>query len=126
MRFAVCVTCSVTFAASNGSTSLVGNQHLVAKVYFPRVLVPLAAVLMPAVDLVVAFGMLILLMAWYHVVPTPGVAALCRTRRAHRVCGDALDVRAERTVSGRPLRPAVCDSDLAIRLARGVPGVHGA
>lgn len=63
-------------AASNGSTSLVGNQHLVAKVYFPRVLVPLAAVLMPAVDLVVAFGMLILLMAWYHVVPTPGIIAL--------------------------------------------------
>jgi lipopolysaccharide transport system permease protein len=45
-------------------------------VYFPRVLVPLAAVLMPAVDLVMAFGMLILLMAWYHVVPTPAVAAL--------------------------------------------------
>ena len=44
-------------AASNGSTSLVGNQHLVAKVYFPRVLVPLAAVLMPAVDLAMAFGM---------------------------------------------------------------------
>jgi lipopolysaccharide transport system permease protein len=63
-------------AASNGSSSLVGNQHLVAKVYFPRVLVPLAAVLMPAVDLVVAFGMLVLLMAWYHVVPTPGIIAL--------------------------------------------------
>jgi len=63
-------------AAANGATSLVGNQHLVAKVYFPRVLVPLAAVLMPAVDLVMAFGMLILLMAWYHVVPTPAVIAL--------------------------------------------------
>src|SRR5881394_1205513 len=35
-------------AAANGATSLVGNQHLLAKVYFPRVLVPLAAVLMPA------------------------------------------------------------------------------
>ena len=63
-------------AAANGATSLVGSQHLVAKVYFPRVLVPLAAVLMPAVDLVMAFGMLILLMAWYHVVPTPAVIAL--------------------------------------------------
>src|SRR5436853_2453269 len=28
-------------AASNGSASLVGNQHLIATVYFPRVLVPL-------------------------------------------------------------------------------------
>jgi lipopolysaccharide transport system permease protein len=63
-------------AASNGSASLVGNQHLVAKVYFPRVLVPMAAVLMPAVDLVMSFGMLMLLMAWYHVVPTAAIIAL--------------------------------------------------
>jgi lipopolysaccharide transport system permease protein len=63
-------------AASNGAASLVGSQHLVAKVYFPRVLVPLAAVLMPVVDLVVSFGMLVALMAWYHVVPTPAVIAL--------------------------------------------------
>ena len=63
-------------AATNGSSSLVGNQHLIAKVYFPRVLVPLAAVLMPAVDLVVSFGMLIVLMAWYHVAPTPAMLAL--------------------------------------------------
>jgi len=63
-------------AASNGSSSLVGNQHLVAKVYFPRVLVPLAAVLMPAVDLAASFGMLMVLMVWYHVVPTPAIVAL--------------------------------------------------
>jgi lipopolysaccharide transport system permease protein len=63
-------------AASNGSNSLVGNQHLVAKVYFPRVLVPLAAVLMPAVDLAASFGMLMVLMAWYHVVPTPAIVTL--------------------------------------------------
>ena len=63
-------------AASNGAASLVGNQHLIAKVYFPRVLVPLAAVLMPAVDLAVSFGMLVVLMSWYHVVPTAAIAAL--------------------------------------------------
>ena len=63
-------------AASNGSASLVGSQHLIAKVYFPRVLVPLAAVLMPAVDLVISFGMLLVLLAWYHVVPTAGVVLL--------------------------------------------------
>ena len=63
-------------AASNGSTSLVGNQHLLAKVYFPRVLVPLAAVLMPAVDLAVSFTMLLVLMAWYHVMPTASVLLL--------------------------------------------------
>ena len=57
-------------AATNGSASLVGNQHLLSKVYFPRVLVPLAAVLMPVVDLAVSFGMLIALMMWYRVAPT--------------------------------------------------------
>jgi lipopolysaccharide transport system permease protein len=63
-------------AATNGSSSLVGNQHLLSKVYFPRVLVPLAAVLMPAVDLAVSFGMLIVLMAWYRVVPTASILTL--------------------------------------------------
>jgi lipopolysaccharide transport system permease protein len=63
-------------AALNGSTSLVGNQHLLAKVYFPRVLVPLAAVLMPAVDLAVSFTMLLVLMAWYHVMPTAAALLL--------------------------------------------------
>jgi len=57
-------------AASNGSTSLVGNQHVLSKVYFPRVLVPLTAVLTPAVDFAVSFAMLLTLTAWYRVVPT--------------------------------------------------------
>jgi homopolymeric O-antigen transport system permease protein len=63
-------------AVSNGSSSLVGNQHLIAKVYFPRVLAPLAAVVMPAVDLAVSFGMVIVLMAWYHLAPTAGMLLL--------------------------------------------------
>jgi len=63
-------------AVSSGSSSLVGNQHLIAKVYFPRVLVPLAAVVMPAVDFAVSFGMVIVLMAWYHVAPTAGMLLL--------------------------------------------------
>jgi len=63
-------------AVSNGSSSLVGNQHLIAKVYFPRVLVPLASVVMPAVDLGVSFGMLVVLMAWYRIAPTAGMLVL--------------------------------------------------
>lgn len=63
-------------AVSNGSSSLVGNQHLIAKVYFPRVLVPLAAIVMPAVDLAVSFGMLIVLMAWYQVAPAAAMLLL--------------------------------------------------
>ena len=63
-------------AVSNGSSSLVGNQHLIAKVYFPRILVPLTAIVMPAVDLGVSFGMVIVLMAWYRVVPTAAMLLL--------------------------------------------------
>lgn len=63
-------------AVTNGSSSLVGNQHLIAKVYFPRVLVPLAAIIMPAVDLAVSFSMLIVLMVWYHVAPTGAILLL--------------------------------------------------
>ena len=63
-------------AVTNGSASLVGNQHLIAKVYFPRVIIPLTAVVMPVVDLAVSFGMLIVLMAWYHVAPTSSMLLL--------------------------------------------------
>jgi lipopolysaccharide transport system permease protein len=63
-------------AAANGSASLVGNQHLLSKVYFPRVLVPLTAVLTPAVDLAVSFGMLIVLMIWYRVGVSPAMLTL--------------------------------------------------
>lgn len=66
----------VASATSSGAFSLVGHQHLIAKVYFPRMLVPLAAVLMPGLDMAIAFVMLALVMAWYHVVPTAGVLLL--------------------------------------------------
>ena len=87
-------------AVSNGSSSLVGNQHLIAKVYFPRVLVPLTAVLMPTVDLAVSFGMLAILMAWYHVIPMVAmlllplyVALAVVSAFAVTLCTSALTVR---------------------------------
>jgi lipopolysaccharide transport system permease protein len=63
-------------AATNGSASLVGNQHLLSKVYFPRVLVPLTAVLTPAVDMAVSFVMLLVLIAWYQHPLTAAAAML--------------------------------------------------
>jgi homopolymeric O-antigen transport system permease protein len=47
------------------STSLVANVPLVTKVYFPRVLLPASASLVPLVDFVMAFTVLIGLMAYY-------------------------------------------------------------
>jgi len=60
------------FASSltSSSTSLVSNLGLVTKVYFPRVLLPLAGVLVPLVDLVVGLPVLMALMGVYGTWPT--------------------------------------------------------
>jgi lipopolysaccharide transport system permease protein len=52
-------------AISQGASSLVGSQHLVSKVYFPRLLVPLASVFTPLVDGLIAMVILIGLLLWY-------------------------------------------------------------
>ncbi len=57
-------------AMSDASNSLVGNAGLIGKVYFPRILIPAAAVAVSLIDLLVSFIVLIILMAWYTVVPT--------------------------------------------------------
>lgn len=56
-------------ALTESGNSLVGNQNLISKVYFPRLVVPISAVLGGLVDFVIAFGILILLMFYYGIVP---------------------------------------------------------
>ena len=63
-------------AVTRSGASVVNNASLVSKVYFPRLIIPLAAVVSPVVDFLVAFLLLIGLMAWYRIVPTWGVLAL--------------------------------------------------
>jgi lipopolysaccharide transport system permease protein len=58
-----------TFFASSVSTSvpnIVGNLNLVTKIYFPREILPLAAVLTCMVDFAVASAVLVGMMVWYH------------------------------------------------------------
>jgi lipopolysaccharide transport system permease protein len=58
-----------TFFANGITTSgnsIVGNAHLITKVYFPRMIIPVAAVCAGLVDLAVAFPMLVALMFYYH------------------------------------------------------------
>jgi lipopolysaccharide transport system permease protein len=59
-------------ALASGGQSLVTNQNLVTKVYFPRLLIPLGAVTAGLVDFVIAFGMLLVLMACHGVWPSLG------------------------------------------------------
>jgi lipopolysaccharide transport system permease protein len=54
-------------AVTRSGTSLVTNSNLLSKVYFPRLLIPLSAVLSALVDFVIAFAILLLLMFMYSV-----------------------------------------------------------
>jgi len=56
-------------AVTRAGTSVVGNAHLLTRVYFPRVLVPLSATLSALVDFAIASLVLGGLMAWYGIVP---------------------------------------------------------
>lgn len=61
-------------AVSAGAQSLVGQTHLIGKVYFPRLLMPLAAVTTPLVDFAIAFVFLLGVALSHGVIP--GVAVL--------------------------------------------------
>ena len=54
-------------AVGQASNSLVGSGNLITKVYFPRLIVPLASVLSGVVDFFFSFAVLILLMFWFGV-----------------------------------------------------------
>ena len=61
-------------AVSTASNSLVNSANVITKVCFPRVIIPLAAVGAGLVDFTVAFGLLIILLVWYHIPLTPWFA----------------------------------------------------
>jgi lipopolysaccharide transport system permease protein len=63
-------------AVARSGTGLVGNSNLIGKVYFPRLIIPLAAAMTPAVDFILSLGVLAGLMLWYGVVPTPALLAV--------------------------------------------------
>lgn len=64
------------YALTESGKSLVTNQALVTKVYFPRLIVPLSASLAGVVDFLISFGILGVLMAYYGIVPTAAVLLL--------------------------------------------------
>jgi lipopolysaccharide transport system permease protein len=62
------------FSLNEASNSVVASQQLLTKVYFPRLLLPLASVAVGLVDFAVSLVVLFGLMAWYGV--WPGAAML--------------------------------------------------
>lgn len=63
-------------AIAASGNSLVGSSNLITKVYFPRLLVPAAAMLAGLVDFALAFAMFCVLMIYYGVAPTMQVLVL--------------------------------------------------
>jgi lipopolysaccharide transport system permease protein len=60
-------------AVANAANSVVGSERLITKIYFPRLAIPFASVGAAVVDLCIAFGLLVGLMLWYGIVPTPAI-----------------------------------------------------
>ena len=97
-------------ALTTGALSLVGSQHLISKVFFPRLLIPLASVITPLFDALIALALMAVLLPWYGfgvrmaMLMLPLFAILmvgdCTWRRA--VAGGA-----QREVPGCPLSAAV-------------------
>jgi homopolymeric O-antigen transport system permease protein len=56
-------------AVGDASNSLLGNANLISKVYFPRLIVPIAAVMVAFVDFLISFAILAALMVWYQFMP---------------------------------------------------------
>jgi lipopolysaccharide transport system permease protein len=64
------------YALTQSSNSLVNEQRLITKVYFPRLIVPVASVFSGLVDFVVTFGLVLVGMALFRVTPTWTAAAV--------------------------------------------------
>jgi len=58
-----------TKALSDAGRSMISNRSMITKVYFPRLVIPLASVLSGLVDFAIAFVVLMGMMVYYNVVP---------------------------------------------------------
>jgi lipopolysaccharide transport system permease protein len=57
-------------AVRRGGTGLVSDSELVRKVYFPRLIIPLAGVIAPMLDFLIAFAVLLGMMMWFDIMPS--------------------------------------------------------
>jgi lipopolysaccharide transport system permease protein len=64
------------YSVSESTNSLVVSQNLIKKVYFPRLVIPVASVLAGLVDFAISFVALVGLMTYYGIRPTAAIAIL--------------------------------------------------
>jgi len=63
-------------AITRSGASLVGNTNLIRKVYFPRLIIPMAEVVAPLIDFLISFLVLLVMMVWFNIAPGWGMLAL--------------------------------------------------
>lgn len=63
-------------AISRSGMSLVGDANLIRKIYFPRIIIPTSSVIAPVIDFALSFVILMIMMAWYRVIPTSAALTL--------------------------------------------------
>lgn len=63
-------------ALTQSSNSIIENQTLVTKVYFPRLIIPLASILAGMLDFCIAFALLLLMMAWFGITPSLAILTI--------------------------------------------------
>lgn len=63
-------------ALGEASNSLVSNANLISKVYFPRLIVPCATVVVSLIDFLISFLILAAMMVWYRFLPSAEVLLL--------------------------------------------------
>ena len=61
---------------TRSTMSMVANAHIMTKVYFPRLIMPVSGVLSPLVDFAVSLSILVVMMVYYGLVPTLNVVFL--------------------------------------------------
>jgi lipopolysaccharide transport system permease protein len=55
---------------SEASNSLIGNERLISKVYFPRMIIPAASIITSLVDFLISLGIMFILLLWYRTIPS--------------------------------------------------------
>jgi len=55
---------------TESSSALLSNASMLTKIYFPRLIMPSSAVIVCLVDFLISFCMLLILMVWFHFIPT--------------------------------------------------------
>jgi lipopolysaccharide transport system permease protein len=61
---------------SEASNSLIGNERLISKVYFPRMIIPASSVITSLVDFLISLALMFGLLIWFKVVPSVNLVFL--------------------------------------------------